>query len=86
MTAILYFIPTEFDQRVAENAERCRAEVVSVDNSDIDQFGMVKTGPQIVTMKILEGRFKGQVFTGTNELLGQMDKDKFLSPVTRPLR
>ncbi len=77
LTAILYFIPTEFDQRVGGNAERCRAEIISVDNADIDQFGIVKTGPQTVTMKILDGRFKGQVMQGTNELLGQMDKDKF---------
>ncbi|WP_319779742.1 YibE/F family protein [Maridesulfovibrio sp.] len=76
LTAILYFIPTEFDQRVADNAERCRAEVLSVDNSDIDQFGIVKTGPQSVTMRVLDGKFKGKIFTGTNELLGQMDKDK----------
>lgn len=77
LTAILYFIPTEFDQRVAGNAERCRAEILTVDNADIDQFGIVKTGPQSVTMKILDGRFAGQVLQGTNELLGQMDKDKF---------
>jgi uncharacterized membrane protein len=77
LTAILYFVPTEFDRRVAENAERCRAEIISVDNTDIDQFGIVKTGPQTVTMKILNGKFEGQVLKGTNELLGQMDKDKF---------
>ena len=80
LTVILYLIPTEFDQRVADNAERCRAEILTVDNTDIDQFGIVKTGPQAVTMIILEGKFKGQVLSGTNELLGQMDKDKFFVP------
>lgn len=76
LTAILYFIPTDFDQRIADNAVRCKGEVIEVDNSEVHQFGIVKTGPQTVVLKILEGKFEGQVFTGTNEILGQMDKDK----------
>ncbi|WP_027722572.1 YibE/F family protein [Maridesulfovibrio zosterae] len=76
LTAILYFIPTDFDKRISENAVHGKAEVLNVDNSDIHQFGIVKTGPQGVTLKMMEGKFKGQVFKGTNELLGQMDKDK----------
>ncbi|SDL15954.1 Uncharacterized membrane protein [Maridesulfovibrio ferrireducens] len=76
LTAILCFIPTNFDDRVADNAVRCKAEVIAVDNVEIQQFGMVKTGPQSVTLKILEGKFKDQVMKGTNEMLGQMDKDK----------
>ncbi|CCO24722.1 YibE/F family protein [Maridesulfovibrio hydrothermalis] len=76
LTTVLYFIPTDFDNRIADNAVRCRAEVVGVDDSEVQQFGMVKTGPQYVTLEVLEGEFAGQVLRGTNELLGQMDKDK----------
>lgn len=76
LTAILYFIPTDFDKRVSDNAVRCKGEVVEVDNTEVHQFGLVKTGPQGVTLKMLDGEFKGQFFKGTNEILGQMDKDK----------
>lgn len=76
LTAILYFIPTDFDQRVDDTAIRCKAVVTAVDNSEVHQFGIVRTGPQTVTMEMLEGKFEGQEFTGTNEILGQMDKDK----------
>ncbi len=76
LTAILCIIPTKFDDRIADNAVRCKAEVVAVNNSEIHQFGMVKTGTQLVSLKMVEGKFKDQVMKGTNELLGQMDKDK----------
>lgn len=72
----LYLMPSEYDSRISENAERVCAEVLSVDNSEVHRFGMVKTGPQLVELEILEGRFKGEVVKGQNELLGQMDKDK----------
>ncbi len=76
LTATLCFIPTEFDERIADNAVRCKGEVVAVDNSEVHQFGMVKTGPQSVTLKMLDGKFEGEVMQGVNEMLGQMDKDK----------
>ncbi len=76
LTVGLYIMPSEYDSRIAENAERVSAEVLSVDDSEVHRFGMVKTGPQLVELEILEGRFKGEVVKGQNELLGQMDKDK----------
>ncbi len=76
LTAILFFVPTDFDRRVDDTAIRCKAVVTSVDNSEVSQFGIVKTGPQTVTMRMIEGKFEGREFTGTNEILGQMDKDK----------
>lgn len=79
LTAVLYFIPTDFERRIDTDAVRCKAEVTAVDNTGVHQFGIVKTGTQGVTMKMLEGRFKGQVFKGTNEILGQMDKDKIFA-------
>ncbi|WP_320169554.1 YibE/F family protein [Maridesulfovibrio sp.] len=79
LTAVLFFIPSDFDRRVDDNAVRCKAEVTAVDNSEIHQFGIVKTGLQLVTMKMLDGQFAGKEFKGTNELLGQMDKDKIFS-------
>ncbi len=78
--SMLWFIPTGFGQRVDARAERCKGRVLSVDNSEIKQVGMVKTGDQLVTLTLLDGEYKGQVLTGNNPLLGQMDRDKIFAP------
>jgi uncharacterized membrane protein len=59
---------------------RVRGEILSVNNSDVHMFGMVKTGPQQVKLKVLNGKFKGRVLEAQNDLLGRMDKDKLFSP------
>lgn len=79
LTLIMYFLPTQYEGRIASNAERVRGEVLSVDNSDVHMFGMVKTGPQLVKIKILDGKFKDDVMDAQNDLLGRMDKDKLFS-------
>jgi uncharacterized membrane protein len=81
----LWFVPTGFDERVDTSAERCKARVVGVDNSDIKQVGLVKTGDQTVTLEILTGEFKGQIVQGNNPLLGQMDRDKIFAPGDKAL-
>lgn len=80
LTIGLYFLPTEYDSRIASNAERVRGRIISVDNSEVHRFGMVKTGPQLVKLEILNGDFKGKVMNAQNELLGRMDKDKLFNP------
>ncbi|WP_027179502.1 YibE/F family protein [Maridesulfovibrio bastinii] len=80
LTVAMYFMPTEYEGRIAGNAERVRGEILSVNNSDVHMFGMVKTGPQQVKLKILNGKFKGRVLEAQNDLLGRMDKDKLFSP------
>jgi uncharacterized membrane protein len=79
LSLALLFVPTGFEERVQENAVRCRGEVVAVDDSNVQQFGMVKSGDQGVTVKILNGRFKGQILKGNNPLLGQMDLDEMFA-------
>ena len=76
LSLALLFIPTGFEERVEKKAVRCRGEVTAVENSGIQQFGMVKTGDQGVTVKILDGPFKGRVLQGNNPLMGRMDRDK----------
>ena len=44
LSAGLYRFPTGFEARVAKAAERVKAEVTAVDNSEVQQHGMVKTG------------------------------------------
>lgn len=75
---ILFFIPTSFD-RENNNSLRAKAEVISVDNSQLEQRGIVKTGVQAVKLRILNGEFKEKEFTSPNNLRGQLELDKMFS-------
>lgn len=79
LSLILYFMPTGFEERVAKRAVRCRGKVLEVDNAEIRKLGLVKSGDQGVTLKLLNGKFKGRVVQGNNPLLGQMDRDKIFA-------
>jgi uncharacterized membrane protein len=76
LSIFLFKLPTGFEERVAKKAVRCQGRVTAVDNSEIYQRSIIRTGDQGVTMKILVGPFKGRVVKGNNPLLGQMDRDK----------
>lgn len=79
LTAALYYLPTGFEERVQENAVRCKGRIIQTDN-DIQQMGMIKTGHQDVTIEILDSRFKGKIVRGTNQLMGRLDIDKIYQP------
>jgi uncharacterized membrane protein len=78
-SVVLYLMPTGFEAKVNENSVRCRGEVLAVDNSQIQQMGMVKAGDQGVTLKLMEGPFTGRTVKASNPLLGQMDRDKIFA-------
>ena len=80
VTIMLFLIPVRFGAPPVGNMQRVRAEVLTVENDSIEQFGIVKTGDQGLTLKILSGRFRGDVIEGTNMLLGKMDLDKLFRP------
>lgn len=75
---ILLFKPTGFDKTKTESI-RAKAEVIAVDNSQLEQRGIVKTGVQSVRVRILNGPFKSQEFTSPNNLRGQLELDKIFS-------
>lgn len=76
LSLVLSQMPTDFDKRIDASAENCRGEVIGVENSGIQQFGIVKSGDQTVRLQIMHGKFKGKIVEGNNPLLGQMDRDK----------
>ena len=76
LSAILFTIPTGFEERVAKKTVRSKGRIINTDNSEVHQRGIIRTGDQGVTVKILNGPFKGSVVKGNNPLLGQMDLDK----------
>ena len=73
----LILMPTGFEERFPRSAERVRGLVLEVDNSGVQQFGIVKSGAQGLRVKILEGPFEGLKVNATNTLLGTMELDKF---------
>jgi len=58
--AVLFLIPTGFEETTDNSrSQRTRAQVDHVDNTDIRQNPIVKTGLQELTVIILNGPFKG---------------------------
>ena len=81
---ILLFLPTGFEGAlVYQEAERCTARVLSVDDSAIIDTGLVRSGEQRCQLEILDGRFQGRTVTGINMLNGSLEQDKLFSPGDR---
>ncbi|MBF0227521.1 MAG: YibE/F family protein [Desulfobacterales bacterium] len=74
---ILIFMPSGFEGAKDTNGVSVPSEVINVDNSQIHVIGLIKTGEQIVTIKILKGEYKGRVVETINHFLGKLDLDKF---------
>ena len=77
LIAVLLLLPTGYEDAVQyQNAERCRAEVMAVDNSAIVDTGLVRSGEQRCTLVFTDGKFKGQTAVGINMLQGSLEQDK----------
>jgi len=76
-TLLIMAIPTGFKgSAVQANAVRARARVVEVNNERVKIIGPVRQGEQQLEVKILGGRFKGQVYPTSNNMMGKMEIDK----------
>ena len=60
---------------------KCKARILSVDNSNVFTIGLLKRGEQRVRLKVLSGPFKGREFNGTNIIRANMELDKVISQV-----
>ncbi len=63
----------------------CKAQVVSTDDSLVQQHGFVKYGTQRLKVKLLSGGREGAVFQAANELRAQMEYDKVFKPGDKAL-
>ena len=78
---ILLFLPTGFEGALLyQEAERCTARVLEVDNSTIVDTGLVRSGEQRCSLEIRDGMFAGQIVTGVNMLNGSLEQDKIFYP------
>lgn len=81
ISVILLAIPTGFEGALQfRDAEKCRVLVEEVDNSKLIDTGLIRTGQQVCSVKILSGKFKGQLTEGWNMLGGSLSQDKFFRP------
>ena len=86
LIVVLMLLPTGYEGAVQyQEADRCSALVVSVDNSTIVDTGLVRSGEQRCTLELLGGRFKGETTVGINMLNGSVEQDKLFSPGDRAL-
>ena len=77
LIALLLTVPTGFEDVVQyQEAQRCIAEVLSVDDSSIVDTGLVRSGEQRCTVRFTNGAFKGQIATAINLLQGSLEQDK----------
>ena len=83
---ILLLLPTGFEGAlVYQEAERCTARVLSVDDSTIIDTGLVRSGEQRCQLEILDGMFQGQTVSGVNMLNGCREQDKVFQPGDKAL-
>ena len=74
---ILAIIPTGFEDAYIGDGISVKCEIIEVDNSHVHTIGLIKTGEQGLTVKVLNGKFREQSFDTTNHFLGKLDLDKF---------
>lgn len=72
----LYFLPTEFQRDAYPHSIRVKGRVLSVDNSEIKQYGIVRQGDQLVNIELLNKGYKGRVVEAGNILMGTLELDK----------
>lgn len=86
LIAVLLLLPTGFeDALLYQEAERCTALVLETDDSTILDTGLVRSGEQRCTLKLLDGAFAGRTVTGVNLLNGSLEQDKLFAPGDKAL-
>ena len=81
LIVVLLILPTGYEGAIQyQDADRCAARVLSVDNSAIMDTGLVRSGEQLCELELLGGRFQGQTATGVNMLNGSLEQDKIFAP------
>lgn len=77
----LLLLPTGFEGALSyRNADRVDALVLSTDESDIVDTGLVRSGEQRCQVRILGGLFEGVETTAVNRLNGSLAEDKLFAP------
>ena len=76
---LLYWIPSP-PPLARQSGQPAAARVLSVDNSLVEQHGLVRFGSQQLTVQLLNPKYKGATYRANNELRAQMELDKEFKP------
>ena len=76
LLAILWFLPTGYEQQLYINSSGVKATVRSVNNSGVYTTGLLNQGDQRCEIEILSGAHKGEIVEGMNLLTGKLEVDK----------
>ena len=80
LAGILIAVPTGYEGAlIYTESEKCKAEVISTDESSIISTGLIQSGEQICQLELLDGKFKGEKVSGINLLSGSLENDKIYS-------
>ena len=80
LMTVLLILPTGYEGALSyQNADRVPALVLSTDESDVYDTGLVRTGDQRCHVRILGGQFAGTETDAVNRLNGSMAQDKLFS-------
>ena len=77
--AALWFAPSP-PALLSQNGTARRARVLTVDDSSLEEHGLLKFGTQHLTVGMLEGPNKGKTFRAANEVRAQLELDKLFKP------
>ena len=81
LLVVLLLLPTGYEGSLTyRNADRVRAKVLTTDESDVVDTGLIRTGEQRCTVELLGGQFKGQTTQAVNRLTGSLAQDKLFAP------
>jgi uncharacterized membrane protein len=76
----LLLLPTGYEEALNyQGTERCKAEVLSIDDGNIIDTGLVRSGEQRCVLEFDSGRFKGHTAEGINQLTGSLESDKLFA-------
>lgn len=84
-TVGLILIPNPFADESVGLSRRVRADVISVDDSGVQQFGIIKQGDQLLELRIRSGEFRGRSVEAVNVLICKLELDKYFAPGDRAL-
>jgi len=77
ITVLIMFIPTGYEgSAVYANAIRARVRVIDVNNDMLKIIGPVRQGDQQLDVQVLSRRFRGEIHSSSNNLIGKMEMDK----------
>jgi uncharacterized membrane protein len=60
--------------------DELQGAVIAVDNSELIRSGVGHLGHQVVTVIVLEGKFKGETIRANNSLIGSLEIDEVYTP------